>query len=390
MIYNRIKVYAVFITFVVGWWLFAFKHKPLDTPQPLVSTSQHLKTTQTALIDRHSLLKALGGDFAQMANLIVKWDIDAQLLQNEGYDVRRLPKSDFLRSQQLSRSLSDSSSNIKNSHAYKRFLPQTYVAASLLLALSAPNEIVALPKRLREQVQIYPKTLTDQIPLDIDRHYAEQIFLAKPDIAFVAHYSDPAMITTLAKQGIVLYTMKNPSSLEDITDEIINVGKIINRPHESELLKIFMEATLIALDNHIQLFTRYYREHNLAIPRVLFLNYHQTFSVPTTKTLTGQLMQRLKEFDISHQYVSENNGNDTWMVPIDKERLINLAPDCLIIAAESPSYLEKELKKDPAMQQLEAVKQNRFFVVDEAIQHSPSQYIILAYYDLAQGLTQIP
>ena len=56
--------------------------------------------------------------------------------------------------------------------AYSRFLPQTYAAASFLLAIAQPHEIIALPKGMRHLSQIYQPEKLALIPENIDRPLA--------------------------------------------------------------------------------------------------------------------------------------------------------------------------------------------------------------------------
>lgn len=406
-----LKVYAFILLFIVGWWALAFKKDPEIYPitqhSPATSNRSTLDTAITS-IDRHLLHQALAGDSQLMARLIADWDIDAQILNSKGFHgVKRIDHTDFLHSQSLIRILQnedsvkrstallteqnqyvmdDSGNRIHLQKNYKKFLPQTYAAASFLLSLVPTDQIVALPRSLRDQTQLYPTTLTNQIPLDIDRHNAEKLFLARPEIAFVAHYSHPATIQALHNQGVTLYTMKNLTTLPDISEELIHIGNITNKPLHAELLKIFIDAAICAIDNQQAVLINHFEQSQTQLPRVLVVNYHQTFSVPTTKTLTGQILSRMEALDISLKYTLDSEHADDWMVPIDKERLLNLNPDFLIIATENEQAIRKEIQKDKALQELAAVRHNRLFFVDESIQHSPSQYVVLAYHDLIQAL----
>lgn len=382
--------YGILIGFVVTWWSFAFKQNEsvlniLD--DPTTDQTHPLFPITLGQTDRELILKALGGDYALMAQLIIEWDVDAQILASQGFSgVQQLDKEDLIRSQLLHRHLKWNPKPLQENplnNTLVQFLPQTYAAASFLLAIASPEEIVALPSHLREQTQLFPAAVTSKIPLDIDRIHAEQLFLNKPKIAFVAEYSSPATIETLKNQGIVLHFMKNAATFADISDELMHLGKLIHREQEAELLKIFMKAAMISIDNqlHILLSTE------TAPESMLFLNYHQNFSIPTQKTITGQLLQRLSQIDLSLQIAREKGQSSDWMITVDKERLHNIDPDCLIIASsENSTYLRKEIFRHSSLQNLSAVKNRRVIFVDEAIQHSPSQYIVLAYYDLVQAL----
>jgi iron complex transport system substrate-binding protein len=91
--------------------------------------------------------------------------------------IQRLTRQKFLLSQMLSRKIAARSS--KNDPAQKlKFLPQTYVSASFLMAFVPSSQIVAIPKGLRKLTQIYPHSVMELIPYDIDRYHTE--ILSKP------------------------------------------------------------------------------------------------------------------------------------------------------------------------------------------------------------------
>jgi iron complex transport system substrate-binding protein len=363
-------------------------------------------------IDRSILHQALSGDFQLMARLIADWDIDAQILDSRGFEgIKRIDRSDFLHSQSLIRILQnkeaakqsstflrkhnyyvvdDTGCRIDLNQSFNKFLPQSYAAASLLLSLVPPDQIAALPRSLREQTHLYPEALTNQIPLDIDRYNSEKLFQAKPEVAFVAHYSHPATIQALTNQGVLLYTMRNIKTLPDISEELTHMGCIINKPLEAELMNIFIDAAIAAIDNQQSVLIHHFKQSNEKLPRVLVVNFHQSFSVPTTNSLTGQILSHMQSLDISLDYAMSSDQADEWMAPINKERLRNLNPDYLIIATENEEALAKEIRNDKALQEISAIRNNRLIFVDEAILHSPSQYVVLAYHNLIQALASVP
>lgn len=410
-----LKVYLLLTALIAGWWTLAFKQKSSNTQDSLsvFSTEKSVRKapfnhTLLSTIKRESLWEALSGNTLLMVKLMSEWDIDAQIMQSEGLQqTKRLPRSQYLRAQILGRQLNQASREQLNQlrescrmkliaddtgkcidlkNPFKRFLPQTFAAASFLLALAPPNEIVALPRRLREQIQLYPKSLTNQIPLDCDRYNSEKLFLAQPQIAFIARYSHPATIQALNCQGIQLYTMNNLSSITEICDELLRVGNVINRTLEAELLKIFIEAAMFAIDNRVTSLNLYLAKQDN--PRILFLNHHQAYSIPTRKTLTGQLLHRMGMPELALNSMAKEKSSD-WMIPVDKEAILNLNPECLIIATVNGEALKKEIHSDPALNQLSAVRNNRVFFIDEAIQQTPSQFIVLAYHDLMQALAHL-
>lgn len=419
MVFSRLKVYGPALAIIIIWWTLAFGTKP-PSLQPTELSLSHSSpqnateaTSSASSIDiqRDSLKQALAGDFALMMRLITDWDVDAQLLQAKGFnDIERLPSSDFLRAQMLGRALmspyknelvrlqkesnihdviDDTNNKISLKIKYRRFLPQTYAAASFLLALVSPSQIVALPSRLREQIELYPKSVTDQIFLDIDRFNAEKLFEADPEIAFVARYSHPSTLQALRNQGIQLYMMEDLNTLQAITNELMNIGRLVARPIEAELMKLFLFSASMALDNKLLLLKNQYIKINKPLPTLLYVNHHHNFSIPTFKTLTGHFLQKMASWDITLKHAEEHGLHEMWTIPIDREHIVNLNPDCLIVATEHPQAIEKQILQDSALQQISAVRNRNIYFISESIQQSSCQYILLAYYDLIDALMRV-
>lgn len=420
MIAERIKVYGLALAVIIIWWFLAFGKSPV--PQTIDTALEHSidnslgpmqspSVAASVIINRDSLRQALAGDFVLMIRLIADWDIDAQLLEAKGInEIQRLPQMDFLRAHMLGRALTNPQNNelihLKNESnihevaddmnnkislnpkmaKYQRFLPQTYTAASFLLALVPFSQIVALPNKLREQTELYPKAITDCILLDIDRYNSEKLFEEGPDLAFVAHYSHPSTLQALRSQGIQLYMMKDLNTLQAISQELMNIGRLVNRPIEAELMTLFLSAASIALDNKLTLLKQHYSNRHKPLPTVLYVNYHNNFSIPTSRTLTGHFLQKIAAWDISLKYGEDHGFQKMWTIPIDKEHILNLNPDCLIIATEHPQAVKKHIMQDTALQKVKAVRRQQLYFVSECTQQSPCQYIILAYFDLIDSL----
>lgn len=389
---EKLKVYIPIILFILGWWVFAFKEvTPAGSQRLQCSKSSH--PDEGKLNDliprtsRKSIQQALAGDISLMTALITAWDIDAQVLCSKGLAVKRLSSDLFLKSHKLGRFLKTSRQR-EEPRPNRSFLPQTYMAASFLLALTTPAEIVALPASLRDQTQMYPLELTSQIPLDIDRENSEKIYLKNPEIAFVAHYSHPTTVEALQNQGIAIHTMNDPLSIDDISLELVSVGSLIDRKAEAELMAIFIEGAMLHLDNTLAELTARYHENHISLPKILFLYYYKHFLVPTKKNLTGQLLHRLGDFDASLPFAAKTGNEAGWTVPIDKENLFQIDPDFLIIADKVGQASEMGLHKIHEFQQLRALQPQVYFV-DEAVQQSPSQYLVLAYFDIVDILVDI-
>jgi iron complex transport system substrate-binding protein len=349
---------------------------------------------------------ALAGNFRLMIDLIEAWDQDAQLLANQQInDIQRLPAETFFQAHVLAHLLQHSSSEslrqlnckmnlewMKDDNGqllhiedtFQRFLPQTFVAASFLLAIAKPHEIIALPKGMRHLPQLYAPLTVGQIPANIDRIHSEKLYLAHPDLAFVAPYSHPPALEVLRNQKIQLYTIKHLNTLTDIQEALLKVGHASNHILEAQLLAIFMEASLLSIDNRLQALHQKstYSQSNR---RLLYLYFHQHYLQPTTKSLTGQLIARALHHCPNLSCPIPQSQSE-WRLPFEQERILQSQPDYLIISTPQYANFQPIMHNHHALQQSEAFKAQRIFFVDETIQESPTQYIVLAYFDLFQAL----
>ncbi|WP_162180774.1 ABC transporter substrate-binding protein [Neochlamydia sp. EPS4] len=394
------------------WWSLAFKQPNDQVPdlcplcpssKPLPSIFKYLSTLQ-----RETLHQALNGDYSMMSKLITDWDHDAQIMEQYGYrTAKRLLRDDFLRCQLLARQINNSSkeeldllhdyyrlSSIQDdngnifdlSTSYKRFLPQTFVAASFLLALSEPELIVALPTGMRKQTSIYPVQATHLIALDADRYNTEKLYNARPDIAFVADYSNPSTLEALNKQGIPLFTLKHVNSPEEVQNALLRIGHIINRPIEAELLNYFVEAAMLAIDNRFNMISSTFPSTQQP-PKVLFLKHHLTFSTPSSHTLTGKLLNRMGVKQLLG--TAGNPSKHAWTLPIHHEHIRQMDPDYIIIATSDKDDNKRRFLKKQIFQLLKEKPNKPIAFVNEALQENPSQYMVLAYYDLYTALTRV-
>lgn len=407
MPHSSLLLYFLLGSFIMGWWALAFH--PLSSPHALSNkTSQTLALKTSILLEelsplqRDALQRALAGHFPSMLEFIDQWDQDALLLANQGVPgIQRLSAESQLQAHVLGHLLRDSSpeslhqlnckmnlewmyddsgSLLHIEDHFRHFLPQTYLAASFLLAIAHPNEIIALPKGLRQLKQLYSSDMLAQIPADIDRIHSEKLYLKKPDLAFVAPYSHPPALEVLRNQNIGLYSIQYVNTIEEIQEALLKVGHASNHILEAQLLAIFMDACFLSIDNRMRALQEK-ADFPPAPRRFLYLSYRQHYTLPTTKCLTGQLMARALTH-CSHLSGMIPDDQQEWRIPFEQEQILQSAPDVMIVS----SHVHPRSIVDSALQQTQAFKSKQIFYVDEAIQESPTQYIALAYFDLFQAL----
>lgn len=329
---KRALPYTLSLLLILLWWAVALK----PGKEALTTTSSHpVIKTPFHTIDRSQLKQALNGDSDMMIRLIDAWDKEAV-----AKGVRRLSDIELetLRSFQ------------KEKKEKGRFFPQTYAAACFMLGLGAAEQIVALPQGLRKQKGLLTGDILSKIPEDAHRFNTERLALANPDGAFIAAYSDPGTIQALRRQKIPAFILDDAQTLPDIMTAIRQVGHVTDNEREAEQLCLFVKAALLALDNRVEWLIQ-----TEQMPHFLLAYEMNGLHLPTRKTVTGQLLERMG--------IPPATG-DSWTVPLTKEYMELSQPDFLLIASE-----RDEKKHIPYHVQLFA-----------------TQHVVLAYYDILYAI----
>jgi len=386
--------YIIAFFFISTWWFCALQHPLIDAVVPKVPVIQQepvsFKHTYLSL-NREIIKKALDGDVDLMARLMLDWDIDAQMMIEEGYaNIKRLPSERLLKSQSLWRQLkSPKNSRLEElaidalgvpfdlSSPHTKILPHTFTASGIVLAICQSERIVALPEGFREQNHIYSSQLTDKIAHDFNRYQQEELFSAHPNVALVSpFYSHPATLNTLKAQGIPLYALRDVKTINDLCLLIKEVGTICHEEIRGELLSLFVEAAFNAIDNRAVFLGLTNKRHS-----TLVVDFHARFSVQGRQSLSYDFLKRMG-IDNFSQVQLPIELQEEWLVPVDIEHLVYANPEVLYVIAYSSDALHKTLENYPALHQVEAIRQGNLFTLDESTQKTCSQYAVLAYWDL--------
>ena len=361
---KRLFTYIAPLFFILSWWCIAFS-KPSVPHKTLITHNRKLPFSSEVIpIDRERLFRALNGDFDLMTQLIVEWDLEAQLLQEKGYaNILRLDREQILAILRQEIPVETASQH--------RYFPQTYLAAGILLALVDGSSLTSLPRGLRSLDRVYLPEKLHKIPNDSNPRFMETIGSSHDTVAFISPYSEPCTLNVMLQRGIPMVDLGCVATMRDLKFAIETVGQVTQTPGKADLLNTFIDATLTALDNHLA--TRNSSNHE-----ILYVNHHTVFSVPTQKTLMGNILTRL---DINRPFTK--NQPDNWTIPLDIEDITAMNPDCIICSGHQTSPWEK-------LQDIAAAQSGQIHFVEPTTQGSQSQHFLLGYYDLYDILMRLP
>lgn len=403
----RLSIYHFVLPFVVLWWVVAFFPSEKNQTHLVVFTAADSLTlhpsdllNELSILKREELCLALSGDTGQITSFAKSWKKDKEKLKQLGYCL--MPNSaedkilafvDILETEdealvsKLNQTLSlnipfenDSSLISSPSNQKARFFPQTYAAATFLLALLPQEQIVSLPIGMKQLSYLFPSLKKGNIPFSSTGYSSEKLYLDAPKVAFLAPYSHFSFKELLERHRIPICCFNHDNSIDMIQSTLRQIGKIIANPIKAELLALFMEAGLEAIDNRIALLEESFKPEKKK--NILFLNFRNSFSLPGKKSLSSILLER--QLKKSSKFVSLESKEE-WSSPVGIEKILAADPDSLILFLPFDDLLLKK-RAECHLSQLSFKKEPKFICIDENIQNSPTHYALLAYFDLFQAL----
>lgn len=322
--------YSGLFAILTVWWWIAFSPSTLERGE----VSFDVRKSSPKLPCRHELLAALRGDWSTAKALLADW-----------YIQRGQQSALFAEALALGEKVSQKKDGKMGLFA------QTVGAATILFSLADPDEIVAIPRTFRT-LALFPEEQTVQVPWDTEGCDGEKVAMMKPEIAFIAPYSNPTTVSMLDQLSIPLFRLPHLTNVSDTLQAIEDVGKVSGHGDEGRFLRLFVELALDQIDYCLGSFPRG--------KRVLYLSEMGQLSVPPKKSITADLLRRLG------LYVKL--GHEEWSMALSQEDIVSLHPDLIICSSFKPHA--------------------PYLWVDETIQHSPSQFIALAYLDIASTLLE--
>lgn len=142
----------------------------------------------------------------------------------------------------------------------------------------------------------------------------EMIIANRPDLVFVANWSDASKLAIIESAGIPVYRIQTPNTLKEIQTEILRVGDIVNRRPAAERVIEDMQQRL-------------QQEVILPKKRLTALDYNPWGTSSGQDSTWDEVLKQANLNNAIEGLVSDKYGQ----VPVSKEMVIALNPDILFI-----------------------------------------------------------
>jgi len=260
----------------------------------------------------------------------------------------------------------------------QRIVSVTLPTDEILLSLVSHSRLAAVTGFAEDPGVSNVTSQVIDVPLKLVQLNVEVVVSLRPDLVFVADWTDAASVKALRTAGLAVYQFKSPTTVKSIEDGIARVGAAVGEEAGAKRLIQWMDTRLAAVAAKVATVP--------ADKRLTVMDY----STYGTSMGAGSSWDEIIRLAGVKNAVADLKADPYGSVPLSKETLLTLDPDILMV----PSWVYGDPKgsdafytsivADPALKGLKAVKQGRVHRMPENMKTATSQYIVFAIEDLAR------
>jgi len=260
----------------------------------------------------------------------------------------------------------------------QRIVSLTMFSDEVLLELAGPGRLVAVSSFASDPAVSNISERIGTIAQRLNLH-PEVILSLRPDLVFVANWSEADAVSQLRAAGLPVYLSASAVSVAQVREKIRAMALVVGEQAAGEELVARMDRRLEDLQRRLQ-----------AVPesrRLTVLDY----------SAWGAAMGRGSSWDEVVRRAGLRNAVgdlpvDGWgQVPLSKEKLITLDPDLLVLpgwvygeAGGAEAFFSR-VTGDPALRGLKAIRTRRLVRMPENLRATTSHYMVEAIEFLARA-----
>jgi iron complex transport system substrate-binding protein len=249
-----------------------------------------------------------------------------------------------------------------------RIVSLTMFTDEVLLELVEPARIIAVTAFAADPAISNVTAKAEGIPHKLAMN-VEVLVSLKPDLLFVANWTEADKVKQLRDAGITVYLTSTGVTVDGIKARIARVGQLVGESAKAAKLLAGMDARLDAVQKRL---AKVPADRHLSV-----VDY----------TVWGSAQGKGSSWDeiVRRAGLVNGVGNiaaDDWgQVPLSKEKLLEIDPDILILPGwtfDDPKGAETFFAKttaDPVLKALKAVRNDRAYRMPESLKTATSQYL---------------
>jgi len=241
----------------------------------------------------------------------------------------------------------------------------------ILYAIGAGDQVVA-----RDAYSDYPEEakVVPSIGDGINGFDKEMIVSLKPDLVLAAEINTPEQVQEYEDLGMTVYWLKNPTSLEEMYENLRIVAKLTGKTEKAEALIASLESRVSAVDEVIGTVSDQ--------PTVFYELDSTDVSAPWTAgpgTFIDLLMKRAR----SSNAAAELEGQ--W-VQMSLEAILKINPQIILLGDALYGVTPESVGERPGWETLSAVSESQIYPFDDNLVSRPGPRLVDGYEMLAKLL----
>lgn len=247
----------------------------------------------------------------------------------------------------------------------------------MLLSLVDDNRIKALSGKIAEDPAI--SNVADKAKkFDKAEGNMETVLSLNPDMVFAASFIKPEQLKQLQDAKIPVYCYPIANNIDEQKNVILDVAKVVGEEGKGKEIVAQMDKTLNEVNEKVK---------NLKDDeKVTVLSYAPDGSTYGKGSTFDDIV--IKSGGIN---AAAKAGIDKWG-NISKEKIVEVNPDVIILPSisydknKTPDQFLDEVKNDKSLATVNAIKNNRVYILPDKDMTSVSQYITNGVQELSKAL----
>jgi iron complex transport system substrate-binding protein len=253
----------------------------------------------------------------------------------------------------------------------KRIVSQTLGTDEILFAICPRDRIAGITEVAFNDT--YSKIVDEAKASGIKTIYGpEDILALKPDLVFVASYSRAEMSTLLRAAHAPVYRFSNFDRIEDIADNVRQLGYLIGEDAAAARVVADMNERLTRARAKAAASGRH--------PRIM--TYDGSGYTAGNNTLFDDVIRQAGGVNVSAEHGAKGYGR------VSTEQILEWQPEYLICGAKSgdEDIVRRRLMNNPAIAASTAAKSGRLILMDTRVFMTTSHHVVTAVEALVDAL----
>ncbi len=270
----------------------------------------------------------------------------------------------------------DTGRNVEVPRKPSRIVSVTLPTDEILLSLVDKSRLVGVTGFSADPMISNVASQTAGIPNKVALN-VEIIVSLKPDLVFVADWSQEGSVTQLRDAGISVYEYRSPATVKGIAEGILRIGAAVGEESKAAETVERMRSRLAMIGRKTAVIG--------ARERLSVMDYG-AWGASMGKGSSWDEIVRLAG---CRNAVADLATDRLGQVQISREKLLEMDPDILLLPGwvygepGGSDRLLQSILADPALKTMKAVRGGRVYRMAESLKSCTSQYIVRAVEELA-------